>query len=94
MGTVNPLLTILWHQQSINDVRLFLQRPISQKFGEETGKRRTYSKFFWSMLSRIRTKYGKLRYESECGKIWTRKTMKTHTFYAVTSLMMLLSFFD
>ena len=58
MGTVNPLLTTLWQQQSVNDVWLFLQRPISQKFEEETGKdslreNKTYSKFIWSSLIRI-----------------------------------------
>ena len=43
--------------------------------------------FFWSVFSRIRTEYGDLRVhlriQSECGKIRTRKSPNTDTFYAV-----------
>ena len=43
-----------------------------------------YSEFFWSVFSSIQTEYGKiLRIKSECGKIRTRKTPNTYTFYAV-----------
>ena len=43
-----------------------------------------YSELFWSAFSRIRTEYGEiLRIQSECGKMWTRITPNTDTFYAV-----------
>ena len=43
-----------------------------------------YSEFFQSVFSRIRTEYGEIRsIQSECGKIRTRKTPNTDTFYAV-----------
>ena len=37
-----------------------------------------YSELFWSAYSRI-----SLRVQSECGKMWTRITPNTDTFYAV-----------
>ena len=56
-----------------------------------------YSEFFWSMFSRIRTKYGEIRsmeryglslhFQSECGKIRTRKAPNTDTFHAVLNNM-------
>ena len=50
-----------------------------------------YLEFFWSVLSRIRTEYGKilripLRIQSECGKIRSRKTPNTDTFHAVYTI--------
>ena len=46
-----------------------------------------YSELFWSVFSRIRTEYGEilvcLRIQSECGKIRTRITPNTDTFYEV-----------
>ena len=43
-----------------------------------------YSKFFWSVFSRIWTEYGvSLRIQSKCGKIKTRKTPKADTFHAL-----------
>ena len=48
-----------------------------------------YSEFFWSVFSRIfelaMERYSvSFRIKSECGKIWTKKTPNTNTFYAVT----------
>ena len=50
-----------------------------------------YSEFFSSVLSRIRTESGEiygvsLRIQSECGKMWTRKTLNMDTFHAVLLL--------
>ena len=46
-----------------------------------------YLKFFWSLFSRIRTEYVEIRVslpiQSEYGKIRTKKTPNTDTFYAV-----------
>ena len=43
-----------------------------------------YSELFWSAFSRIRTEYSvSLRIQSECGKIWTRISPNTDTFYTV-----------
>ena len=46
-----------------------------------------YSEFFWSVFSRIPTeleRYGvSLHIQSDCGKIWTRKTPNIDTFQAV-----------
>ena len=42
-----------------------------------------YWKLFWSAFSRIRTVYGEIS-QTECGKIRTRTTPNTGTFYAVT----------
>ena len=47
-----------------------------------------YSELFWSVFSRIRTKYGEIdfpRFESKCGKMRTRITPDTDTFHAVTN---------
>ena len=44
-------------------------------------KKCPYSEFFWSIFSRIRTKYGEKR--GKCWKIRTRKTPNTDTFHAV-----------
>ena len=45
----------------------------------------SYSEFFWSAFSRIRTEYCVcLRFQFECGKIRTRKSSNTDTFQAVT----------
>ena len=63
-----------------------------------------YSELFWSAFSRIWTEYGEIlhvfeygeilplspRIQSECGKIRTRITPNTDTFYAV----MVTTFFD
>ena len=47
-----------------------------------------YSGLFWSAFSRTRTEYGEilrtLRIYSECGKMRTRTTPNTDTFYVVT----------
>ena len=44
-----------------------------------------YSEIFWSVFSRIQTEYGEiLHIQSECGKIWSRKTPNKSTFYAVS----------
>ena len=49
-----------------------------------------YSKFLWSVFSRIRTEYGEipvsLSIQSECGKRWIAKTPNKDTFNAVTLL--------
>ena len=46
-----------------------------------------YSKLIWSVFSRIRTEYRQMqnisRFQSKCGKIRTRITPNTDTFYAV-----------
>ena len=43
-----------------------------------------YSQLFWSAFSRIRTEYEvSLRIQSKCGKMRTRITPNTDTFYAV-----------
>ena len=43
-----------------------------------------YSEFSWSEFSHIRTDYGEIRsIQCECGKMRTRKTPNTDTFYAV-----------
>ena len=42
-----------------------------------------YSELLWSTFSRIRTEYGEIRIQSECGKIRTRITPNTNNFYAV-----------
>ena len=39
----------------------------------------TQSEFFWSTVSRIRTKYKERERESKCGKMRTRKTPYTGT---------------
>ena len=48
-----------------------------------------YSELFWSVVFRIQTEYEKhsvsLRIQSECGKVQTRITPNTDTFYAVWS---------
>ena len=44
-------------------------------------KKCPYSEFFWSVFSRIWTVYAP--YSSKCGKIRTRKTPNTDTFYRV-----------
>ena len=46
-------------------------------------KKCTYSELFWSLFSSIRTEYGELRIQSECGKIQTRITPNTDIFHAV-----------
>ena len=47
-------------------------------------KKCPYSEFFWSVFFRLRTEYGEIRnIQSKCGKIRTRKTTNTDTFYAV-----------
>ena len=49
-------------------------------------KKFPYSQFFWSIFSRIWTEYEYfviLRIQSECGKIWTKKTPNMSTFHAV-----------
>ena len=44
-------------------------------------KKCRYSELSWSVFSRI---FGaSLRIQSECGKMWTRKTPNTSTFHAV-----------
>ena len=47
-----------------------------------------YSEFFWFVFSRIRAEDGEIlsspRIQSECGKIWIRKTPNTDTFHAVS----------
>ena len=49
--------------------------------------KRLYSEFFWSVISRIWTRYGEIRVspriQYECGKIRTIKTPNTDTFYSV-----------
>ena len=40
-----------------------------------------FSELFWSVFSRIRTEYWILRIQSKCGKVRTRITLKTDTFY-------------
>ena len=57
-------------------------------------KKCPYLELFWSVFSRIRTEYGEirtLRIQSEWGKIWTRITPNTDTFYAVAILSRLCS---
>ena len=49
---------------------LFLRNPKMTLLREKC----MYSEFFWSVFSRIRTEY-----QSECGKILTRKTPNTDT---------------
>ena len=45
-------------------------------------KKCPYSELFWSAFSRIWTRYGvSLRIQSECGKMQTRITPNTDTFY-------------
>ena len=51
-----------------------LLRNMSDKWNYRCVKKSPYSEFFWSLFSRIRIEYGKIR---------TRKTPKTDTFYAV-----------
>ena len=50
-----------------------------------------YSELFWSVFSRIWTEYGEIlrisHFQSKCGKIRTRKTPNTGTFYAVLRLV-------
>ena len=48
-------------------------------------KKHPYSKFFWSLFSRVRTEYGdlNLHIQSRCGKIRTRKTLNTDNSYGV-----------
>ena len=44
-----------------------------------------YSELFWSAFSRIRTEYGEIPdILSKCGKMRTRITPNTDTFYSVT----------
>ena len=53
-------------------------------------KRVEMQNFFWSVFSRIWTEYGdlrsKLRIQSKCGKIRTRKTSYLDSFHVVASL--------
>ena len=44
--------------------------------------------FFWSVFSRVWTKYEKIlrRIQSESGKIRTRKTVNTNSFYPVQNI--------
>ena len=50
-----------------------------------------YSELFWSVFSRNQTEYGEirvsLRIQSECGKMRTRITPNTDTFYAVVFIV-------
>ena len=50
-------------------------------------KKCLYSELFWSAFSRIRTEYGEtpvsLRIQIKGGKMWTRITPNTGTFYAL-----------
>ena len=47
-------------------------------------KRCPYSEFFSSGFSRIRSEHGNLIFQSECVKIWTRKTPNTDIVYVVS----------
>ena len=53
-----------------------------------------YSELFWHVFSHIRTEYGEiqvsLRIQSECGKIRTRITANTDTFYAVLPILVII----
>ena len=58
-------------------------------------KKCLYSELFWSVFSRIRTDYGEiwisLRIQSECGKISSRITPNTDSFYAVLLMSCIMS---
>ena len=59
-------------------------------------KKCPYSEFFWSVFSRIRSKYGEIQsIQSEYGKIRTKKTPNTDSFYAVlvTDLISFMHYF-
>ena len=46
----------------------------------------SYLELFWSVFFRIRTEYGETHIHSECGKMRTRITPNTDTFYAAYSI--------
>ena len=67
-----------------------LQTNIFKKLNGDTLREKcSYSELFWSVFSHIRTKYREIRsyiqeyIQSESGKIRTRITPNTDTFYAV-----------
>ena len=68
-------------------VSVFLERKL--EITEQSLREKCpYSEFFRSVFSRIRTEYGdKLRIQSKCGKIQTRKTPNMDTFYAVNEAL-------
>ena len=61
-----------------------LRVSLDLNMNESLRKKCPYSEFFWSVFSRIQTEYGEIQIiQSECGKIWTRKTPNTDTFHAI-----------
>ena len=53
-------------------------------FTKHLGKKCPFSEFFWSLFSRILTKYGEIRsIQSKSGKIYTRKAPNTENFCVV-----------